>query len=74
MVRLYTTDGGVKLIRRGDIVERQYRQNLGKLPIGYRCEPDGRFFYIFKNAVRLGLTCEHGLVVASPELLEETLD
>ncbi len=35
--KLYTTDGGAKLIRRPEgHIEKQYRQNLGKLPIAYR--------------------------------------
>ena len=40
-VRLYTSGGGVKLIRRHNgAIERQYRLNIGKLPIAYRylCE------------------------------------
>lgn len=54
-MRLYTRDGGVKLIRRGEIVERQYRINKGNLPIGYYTEPDGQYLYIFKNAVSSSL-------------------
>jgi hypothetical protein len=35
--KLYTTDGGVKLLkRRSGQLERQYRQNIGKLPVAYR--------------------------------------
>ena len=36
-VQLYATDGGVKLLKRsnGDL-ERQYRLNVGKLPVAYR--------------------------------------
>ena len=35
--KLYTADGGVKLIKRkSGAVERQHRVNSGKLPIGYR--------------------------------------
>lgn len=35
--KLYTSDGGAKLIRRPEgHIEKQYRQNLGKLPIAYR--------------------------------------
>eukprot|EP00884_Botryococcus_braunii_P012205 jgi/Botrbrau1/20986/Bobra.0144s0005.1 len=51
VVRLYTRDGGVKLIRRGEIVERQYRINKGNLPIGYYSELDGQYLYIFKNSL-----------------------
>ena len=37
-VRLYTSSGGVKLIRRHNgAIERQLRLNIGKLPIAYRC-------------------------------------
>lgn len=36
-VKLYTSDGGVKLIsRKNGSVERQIRINLGQVPIGYR--------------------------------------
>lgn len=36
-VKLYTTPGGEKLIkRRGGAVEKQYRLNLGRLPVAYR--------------------------------------
>lgn len=35
--KLYTTDGGVKLLKRkSGQLERQYRQNIGKLPVAYR--------------------------------------
>ena len=39
-VQLYATDGGVKLLKRsnGDL-ERQYRLNVGKLPVAYRWVP-----------------------------------
>lgn len=33
-------------------MERQYRINKGKLPIGYYSELDGQYLYIFKDAVR----------------------
>lgn len=37
-VRLYTSSGGVKMIRRHTgAIERQYRLNIGKLPVAYRC-------------------------------------
>ena len=36
-VRLYTSSGGVKMIRRHNgAIERQYRLNIGKLPVAYR--------------------------------------
>ena len=36
--KLYTTDGGVKLLKRkSGAIEKQYRQNVGKLPVAYRC-------------------------------------
>ena len=36
--KLYTRDGGVKLLkRRSGAIEKQYRQNVGKLPVAYRC-------------------------------------
>ncbi|KAK9825691.1 hypothetical protein WJX81_004753 [Elliptochloris bilobata] len=50
--KLYTSDGGAKLIRRPEgHIEKQYRQNLGKLPIAYRSEPGGRFLYILSGAL-----------------------
>lgn len=37
VTKLYTTDGGVKLIKRqSGNVERQHRIKMGNLPIGYR--------------------------------------
>eukprot|EP00891_Asterochloris_glomerata_P007027 jgi/Astpho2/7027/fgenesh1_pg.00107_%23_70_t len=51
-VQLYATDGGVKLLKRsnGDL-ERQYRLNVGKLPVAYRNEPEARFLYIMDGAL-----------------------
>ena len=45
MVKLYTTDGGAKFLRRArtGAVERQFRVNCGGLPIAYRTEPEGRW-------------------------------
>lgn len=38
--KLYTVDGGVKVLkRRSGQIEKQYRQNAGKLPIAYRSDP-----------------------------------
>jgi hypothetical protein len=35
--KLYTTDGGVKLLKRkSGAIEKQYRQNCGKLAVAYR--------------------------------------
>lgn len=52
LVKLYTTDGGAKLLRRkSGEVERQIRYNVGKLPVAYRTEPDGRYLYILDNAL-----------------------
>lgn len=51
-VKLYTADGGVVLLRRQDNrIERQHRYNIGKLPVMYKSEPEGRFLYIFNNAL-----------------------
>lgn len=51
-VRLYTTDGGVKLLRRKDgAVERQHRLNVGRLPVAYTSEPDGNLLYVMDGAV-----------------------
>lgn len=50
--KLYSTDGGCKLLRRGTgEFERQHRVNMGKLPIAYRSEVGGRFLYIFKDSL-----------------------
>lgn len=50
--KLYTSDGGNKLIKRqSGAIEKQYRYNIGKLPVAYRTEPDGRFLYILEDAV-----------------------
>jgi uncharacterized protein YggU (UPF0235/DUF167 family) len=50
--RLYTADGGVKLLRRrSGAVEKQYRFNVGKLPVGYRTDPEGRYLYILDDAL-----------------------
>ena len=39
-LKLYTTPGGEKLLKRkSGTVEKQYRLNLGKLPVAYRCMP-----------------------------------
>lgn len=50
--KLYTTDGGIKLIKRpnGD-VEKQYRLNIGQLPVAYTSEPNGRYLYILDGAL-----------------------
>ncbi len=38
--KLYTVDGGVKVLKRkSGQIEKQYRQNAGKLPIAYRSDP-----------------------------------
>jgi hypothetical protein len=42
--KLYTDDGGTKLIKRHNgKIEKQYRLNVGVLPIAYRAEEDGRW-------------------------------
>jgi hypothetical protein len=41
--KLYTTDGGTKLIKRHNgKIERQHRLNVGVLPVAYKAEADGR--------------------------------
>uniref|UniRef100_A0A7S0RN43 STEEP1 domain-containing protein n=1 Tax=Chlamydomonas leiostraca TaxID=1034604 RepID=A0A7S0RN43_9CHLO len=51
-VKLYTTDGGVKLIKRHNgNIERQYRLNVGTLPVAYRCEKEGQFIYVLSDSV-----------------------
>mmetsp|Transcript_23431 Transcript_23431/g.51441 ORF Transcript_23431/g.51441 Transcript_23431/m.51441 type:complete len:241 (-) Transcript_23431:392-1114(-) len=51
-VKLYTSDGGVKLIKRKDgKIERQHRLNVGKLPVAYKSSEDGQYLYVLDNAV-----------------------
>lgn len=57
-VKLYTSDGGTKLLRRPDgKVERQYRLNVGSLPVAYTSDkPAGAddetdLLYIMDRAV-----------------------
>jgi hypothetical protein len=56
-IKLYTTDGGAKLLRRPDgKVERQYRLNVGSLPVAYTSDkPEGAedtdLLYIMDRAV-----------------------
>lgn len=51
-MKLYTTDGGTKFLkRRSGAVEKQYRLNVGKLPVAYRTEPEGRYLFILDNAL-----------------------
>lgn len=62
LVKLYTTDGGAKFIRRkSGSVERQFRLNAGKLPVAYRTEPEGRYIYILDNALTTYTADEAGL-------------
>jgi uncharacterized membrane protein YgcG len=52
LVKLYTADGGVKLLRRrGGAVERQHRLNVGRLPVAYTSEPGGSLLYVMDGAV-----------------------
>ena len=55
-MQLYATDGGVKLLKRsnGDL-ERQYRLNVGKLPVAYRWVPTAGTMSGIPQL--LGLTC-----------------
>ena len=60
-VKLYTTEGGTKLIKRkSGAIERQYRQNVGKLPVAYRSEPDGRYLYVLDESLTSYSTAERG--------------
>jgi len=54
IVRLYTADGGVKYVKRdeGDTTaERQYRLQVGPLPVAYTTEVDGPLLYILPGAL-----------------------
>jgi len=37
--------------RQSGSVEKQYRYNIGKLPVAYRTEPDGQYLYVLEGAV-----------------------
>ncbi|PNW74719.1 hypothetical protein CHLRE_12g485750v5 [Chlamydomonas reinhardtii] len=51
-IKLYTTDGGLKYIKRQNgAIEKQYRQNLGQLPIAYKSDLTSPLLYILDNAV-----------------------
>lgn len=51
-IQLYTTDGGVKLIKRQNgNVEKQYRFHLGQLPVAYKSDMDSPLVYIMDGAV-----------------------
>merc|ERR1712227_653545 len=41
-VRLYTTDGGVKYLKRDDKVEKQFRKYIGQLPVAYTTTNEAR--------------------------------
>ena len=65
-VKLYTTDGGVVLLRRPDNrVERQHRYNVGKLPVMYKSDPEGRFLYVFNDALT-EFTADAGAAADAP--------
>lgn len=66
-VKLYTQDGGVKLLRRrSGAVERQLRLNSGKLPVAYRTEPEGRYLYVLDDALTTYTADESGLGDGKP--------
>eukprot|EP00878_Enallax_costatus_P037365 GHUV01042198.1.p1 GENE.GHUV01042198.1~~GHUV01042198.1.p1 ORF type:complete len:132 (+),score=32.24 GHUV01042198.1:272-667(+) len=51
-VKLYTSDGGTKLLRRQDgRVERQHRLNIGTLPVAYTSDGADNMLYILDRAV-----------------------
>lgn len=51
-VKLYTTDGGVKLLRRKDgRVERQHRLSVGSLPVAYTGDGGDDILYVMDRAV-----------------------
>mmetsp|Transcript_11992 Transcript_11992/g.33731 ORF Transcript_11992/g.33731 Transcript_11992/m.33731 type:complete len:232 (+) Transcript_11992:176-871(+) len=52
MCKVYADDGGLKVIRRkSGKLEKQYRLNIGRLPVAYRSDPDSHLLYILDNAV-----------------------
>ena len=51
-VKLYTSDGGTKLLRRQDgRVERQHRLNIGTLPVAYTSDGADNMLYILDRSV-----------------------
>lgn len=51
-IKLYTSDGGMRLIKRENgTIERQYRLNIGKLPIAYKSDLESNLLYVMDNAV-----------------------
>lgn len=66
-VKLHAIDGGTKFIRRsGGKVEKQYRLSVGGLPFGYRTEPEGRYIYIFDDALTTYSAEEGGRIERAP--------
>lgn len=54
-VKLYAESGGVKFLRRASgAIEKQYRFQIGALPIAYRSEPNGRYLYVLDDALTTG--------------------
>lgn len=52
VLSLHLEPGGTKLLRRRNgTIERQYRYHLGRLPVAYKSQPDGRFLFVFDDAV-----------------------
>eukprot|EP00887_Chlorella_sp_A99_P001188 scaffold14.g1188.t1 len=71
-VKLHAIDGGTN----GGKVEKQYRLSVGGLPFGYRTEPEGRYIYIFDDALTTYSAGGWLLTqpVASPEANDELLE
>lgn len=54
-VKLYAESGGVKFLKRkSGAIEKQYRLQIGAVPIAYRSEPNGRYLYVLDNALTTG--------------------
>jgi len=51
LIKLYTTDGGIRCIKREDKVEKQYRINIGDVPVAYKSSPEDRHIFIFYDAL-----------------------
>lgn len=86
-IKLYTTDGGTKVLRRANgKVERQYRLNVGSLPVAYTSDQpadagDSDLLYIMDRAVTsyhrdgerlIRLTCSVNAVQCRPESIAGT--
>lgn len=74
-VKLYTADGGTKLLRRQDgRVERQHRLNIGTLPVAYTSDGADSMLYIMDRSVTCySNTGEEGTVTMTLDSLPDMI-